>query len=473
LLNKIQELSSAKLADKMFTSENTNSLCINEQLNDKKCCLTMLLYQYFTKYTILDLIQINNRKYTIDTDTLHTFQWLLQQHRPSDTLSKISNQYHQCLNKFPIGNLDTFLQALNNQYDLFMTELKEMDISFKSIDKRDNYEALLDKVLGCPDLCPCCNRPCDVDHTQIQSKPGSKNNEHRCLSGHALRAMNGYKFEVTQEASLLMCDQIKNDRMIVVGARCYQWSLFKRDHTDWLFDSPLNKTELNLVHKKFLTIWTKIGPQICQVYRMKFVTHNTKRIPEKAIHKAYHFILLLDASASMGSENQWDYLMDAVKEFLDRRRELKTEDRFTIIVFSDTAEVQIEDQTVNQVDLEKIKFHDGGTSFSAAFACVVQVISKFKEKPHPNSIHQNFAIVFMTDGEDEYYSDNEINQLFNTHKSVIKKFWTLELSDGCRSVETLEKINKKMGGSFYDIQNAAGLVTVYAEVATSTAIASN
>ncbi|CAF4669819.1 unnamed protein product, partial [Rotaria sp. Silwood2] len=86
--------------------------------------------------------------------------------------------YADILKEFFTCMEHTFLQALNNQYDLFMTELKEMDISFKSIDKRDNYEALLDKVLGCPDLCPCCNRPCDVDHTQIQSKPGSKNNEH-------------------------------------------------------------------------------------------------------------------------------------------------------------------------------------------------------------------------------------------------------------------------------------------------------
>ena len=457
----------------MFTSENTNSLNINEQLNDKKYCLTMLLYQYFIEHIISVSIQLNNQKYTANTETFCIFQWLLQQHKPSDTLSKIIKAMSSTFNQISIGNLNTFLQALNNQHDRLITELKKMDINFKNIAKRDTYEHLLDKVLGCPDLCPCCNRPCDVDHTQIQSKPGSKYNEHRCLSGHALRAMNGYKFEVTQEASLLMCDQIKNDHIIVVDSRRYQWSVFKIDHPDWVFDSSLNRMELNLVHKKFLTIWAKIGPKLCEVYEMMFVTHNTERILKNVIHKAYHFILLLDASSSMGTETRWDYLMDAVKKFLDCRRELKTDDRFTIIVFSDYAEVQIEDQTVNHVNVETIKYHDSGTSFSAAFACVAQVIGQFKEKSSPNLIHQNFAIVFMTDGEDVNNSDNEINQLFNAHKSVIKKFWTLALSDGCRSIEALKKINDKMGGSFYDIQTAAGLVNIYAEVATSTAISKN
>ncbi|UJR09478.1 hypothetical protein I4U23_013716 [Adineta vaga] len=352
-------------------------------------------------------------------------------------------------------------------------ELEKIDVCFKSVAKRNTYEDLLDKVLGCSNLCPCCNRPCDVDHTQMQSKPGSMGNEHRCLSGHALRAMNGYKFEVTQEASLLTCDQIKNDYIVVVNQRRYQWSRFKMDHPDWLFDLPLNKMELNVVHKKFRTIWDKIGPQLCEAYGMKFVQHISERTCEQKIHEAYHFILLLDASASMGVVSRWDYLMDAAKEFLDRRRELKTDDRFTIIVFSDQTEIKIKGQTVDEVDLEMISYLDGRTSFSAAFTRVAEIINEFKNKPSPNSIHQNFAIVFMTDGEDENDSTKELDHLINNHKSVIKRFWTLALSDLCSSMETLEKINEKMGGSFYDIQNPAGLLNVYAEVATSTFIPNN
>lgn len=473
-MNKITESSSSpKLANEIFTSENINLSSINEQVIDKKCCLTMLLYKYCTEQSIPVSIELHNNRYTINTEMSSTFQWLLEQYKPSNSLSKIIKTMTSIFNQISIGNLDTFLQALSDQRDRLINELKEMNTSFKSIDKQDTYERLLDKVLGCPDLCPCCNRPCDVDHTQIQSKPGSKNNEHRCLSGHALRAMNGYKFEVTQEASLLTCDQIKNDHTIIIGSRRYQWSLFKMDHPDWLFDSPLNKMELNLVHKKFLTIWAKIGSQLCQAYGMKFVTHNTENIPVKMIHKAYHFILLLDASSSMSIENRWDYLLDAVKEFLDCRRDLKTDDRFTIVVFSDYAEIQIKNRTVNDADVRKIKYHDGGTSFKAAFACVAEVISEFEQTSSSNSIHQNFAIVFMTDGEDENNSDKEINRLLSSHKSVIKKFWTLALSDGCRSIDALEKINRQMGGSFYDIPTAAGLINIYAEVATSTVLSNS
>jgi uncharacterized protein YegL len=120
-----------------------------------------------------------------------------------------------------------------------------------------------------------------------------------------------------------------------------------------------------------------------------------------------------------------------------------------------------------------IAYLDGGTSFSAAFSRVAEVINEFKNKSSPNSIHQNFAIVFMTDGEYENDSDKEIDYLINTHQSVIKKFWTLALGDECSSTEALKKINVKMNGSFYDIQSAAGLVNIYAEVATSTIIPNN
>ncbi len=463
---------SIKLVDEIFTLQDTNSLSTNEKLNDKKCCLTIVLDQCLTKRTIPISIQQNNRNYTVNTEVVRLFQSLLQEHKPSDALSKIMEVFLP-FNQISIQNLDTFLQALKEECSRFITEFNETDVCFKNIDQRSTYEQVLDKVLGCSDLCPCCNRLCDVDHTQLQSKPGSKDNEHRCFSGHAFRAMNGYKFEVTEEASLLTCDQIKNDHIIVVGPRRYQWSRFKMDHPDWLFDSPLNRMELNVVHKKFQTIWAKIGPQLCQAYGMKFVKHISKRTSEQGIHKAYHFILLLDASASMGVANRWDYLMDAVREFLSCRRELKMEDRFTIIVFSDDTEVKIKGQTVEEIDLEMIAYLDGGTSFSAAFSRVAEVINEFKNKSSPNSIHQNFAIVFMTDGEYENDSDKEIDYLINTHQSVIKKFWTLALGDECSSTEALKKINVKMNGSFYDIQSAAGLVNIYAEVATSTIIPNN
>ena len=150
---------------------------------------------------------------------------------------------------------------------------------------------------------------------------------------------------------------------------------------------------------------------------------------------------------------------------------MKTDDRFTIIVFSDYAEVQIVNAAVDDVDLQTIKYHDGGTSFSSAFTYVSKVINQFKNKSSSsNLVHQNFAIVFMTDGEDQNSFEEEINTLVDTHHSVIKKFWTFALTDRCESIERLQEINRKMNGSFYDIQSPAGLVPVYAEIATSTTV---
>ena len=45
---------------------------------------------------------------------------------------------------------------------------------------------------------------------------GDEDNRHCCQTGHQLRAMAGIKFEVSNEASLFQCEQMTDDRPIVV-----------------------------------------------------------------------------------------------------------------------------------------------------------------------------------------------------------------------------------------------------------------
>ncbi|CAF4535173.1 unnamed protein product, partial [Didymodactylos carnosus] len=164
---------------------------------------------------------------------------LAQQYKPGIKLTGITKAmttvYHSCT----IDNLSAFLQCVLQEKDAMLTEFDTQKCDFDTIDTQDTYARLLDKIRGCPDRCPWCQRPCDVDHTLIKSNPGSESNKHRCATGHALRAMNGYKFEETDEASLFMCEQIKDDQTIVVGSLRKRWSQFKLDHRDWVFESLL------------------------------------------------------------------------------------------------------------------------------------------------------------------------------------------------------------------------------------------
>ncbi|CAF2083948.1 unnamed protein product [Rotaria magnacalcarata] len=466
----------AKFVNDILISAETNSLDANENLINKKHCMAILFFEFFTQQAIPTLLTNNGKEYNLKLDVLSAFQLLIKQRKPSAHLSAIVQSLAAINKKIYIGNFFTFLQTLLKEKDKLLDDLNRCKSDFKSIDTQDTYTCLLDKVRGCPDLCPCCKRPCDVDHTQVKSKPGSEYNEHRCLSGHTLRAMNGYKFEVTEEASLLMCEQIKDDQVIVIGPMRYQWSQFKKNHPNWVFDSTMNDDELNRLHGKFLTVWQRIGPHLCEKFQIKYVTHNTA---QKIVPEPFHYILLLDGSGSMKGE-KWNDLMKAVKEFLKLRNALKVQDRITIIVFSERTEIVYSDERIQDINVDRILYHGGGTSFHFAFECVNKCITQTKQKILPNSVYANCAIIFMSDGAAPY-PENELNLILNDYDTIIKRFWTFALVDDMiikrlgttslannqsSSMQTLEQINEKMKGSFFDIKASTDLVRAYAEVAT-------
>jgi uncharacterized protein YegL len=456
----------ARFVNDIFIPEGANSLDANENLINKKRCMAILLNNYFTTQTIPTAFVHNAKRYSLREDALRGFQLSLQQRKPSVELSQIMQQISAIYDKMSIGNFVVFLTALLNEEKQILDDFNRSKSDFKSIDTQDTYASLLDKVRGCSDLCPCCKRPCDVDHTLLKSTPGAEHNEHRCLSGHTLRAMNGYKFEITEEASLLMCEQIKDDQTVIIGPTRYLWSQFKKDRPNWIFDSSLDDTELGRLHGKFLTVWEKVGPRLCQKFKMKYVTHNT---PQKVTHENFHYILLLDASGSMRGD-RWKHLMEGVQEFLTRRQALQTDDRISIIVFSDKIDIPYTDVKINEVDITKIKFLSGGTSFKSAFESVDTCITRSKRLMSLDSVHESIAIIFMSDGESDY-PEQELNKIIMAHDTVIKKFWTLALGDENHpSMEILKKINDKMNGSFFDIETSMDLARAYAEVATSTII---
>ena len=449
---------SNQLIDQLFQADHRST----EDYTEKCRCMVELIYLYFVEQRIIWSHQVNNNRYQVTEPAQRAFEALLNERRPSQELAQIIQAMGPIVQNLSIGNINTFLESTMNRQDKLRHHIEDLRCDLDSVDQDDTYARILDKVRGCLQLCPCCRRPCDVDHTQTKSQLGSPDNQHRCQTGHNLRAMNGYKIEVTNEPSLFMCEQIKDDQVLVINSRRYLWSNFKKYHAAWNFDSTLNDYELRLLHSKFLMVWRKVGPTICCRYRMQFVGDNQTL---EIRHQSSHYVLLLDGSGSMAGQ-PWQHLLRAVQEFLTRRRALNVDDRITIIVFSNKTYRVIEDEDIQHVDIDRIAYPGGGTSFIRAFDDVYQCIQCYSKRAPLNPAHKRFVIVFMSDGEAEY-PELELKRLLKDYHSIIQRFWTITLaSDSSPAATVLKRINATMSGSFMDVKTSVDLIKVYAEVAS-------
>jgi hypothetical protein len=155
-----------------------------------------------------------------------------------------------------------------------------------------------------------------------------------------------------------------------------KWSEFKSIHSDWNFESAINDDELMKLHGKFLTLWTKIGPHLCQKYNMKYVVFN-KAKQDLVTHESFHWILVLDGSGSMAGRS-WKDLLEAVKEFLNHRTTLNTNDRITIIIFSDKADYSYFNEAIEDIQVDEIRSPSGSTNFNEPFVRVNECIKRFE-----------------------------------------------------------------------------------------------
>jgi uncharacterized protein YegL len=451
----------ATFIDSIFQSDAGTILSVNENLKNKKRCMASLLYAYFEGKVIPHTVSAYGATYKLKPEGYDIFDRLAKYSPPSARLIEVTKAMSQTYNNISIGNLTAFLETLMNEKDKIINYFIEFPSDFNVLDKNDTYKRLLDKVRGCSEKCPCCRRPCDIDHTLIKSIPGSNDNQHCCTLGHALRAMNGYRYEITDEASLVMCEHIQDEQTIVVGPTRKRWSEFKKDHYDWNFDAIMTVDELNRLHGKFLGVWARIGPELCDKYGMKFVTTNILKSIEQI---SFHYILLLDGSGSMSGQ-PWKDLLDAVKKFLDVRRSTNSSDRISILVFSSHATTVYFNETISNIDLSTITFPGNTTNFANAFATVHNIIKRAQKETAnstSNNIQIGYAIVFMSDGQADY-PQKELTALLTDYKMQIKRFWTVTL--GQTKMDILEKINKTMDGLFFDVKHSSDLLETFAEIA--------
>jgi uncharacterized protein YegL len=190
-------------------------------------------------------------------------------------------------------------------------------------------------------------------------------------------------------------------------------------------------------------------------------------------------MLLLDGSGSMTGK-PWDDLLDGVSEFLRLRLSAGSKDRVTIIVFSSYTTIAHFDKPMDDADLMKIEFHDGGTDFAKTFNTLHSAISCAKKDANASlnvpltitmaaaaetsstNVPLRYIVIFMSDGQAEF-PKRELTTLQADHQDIIEKFWTVALGDA--AMDVLKKINQAMSGYFLDIKDSSQLLDAYTTMA--------
>ena len=373
---------------------------------------------------------------------------------PSAILKTLIGEHIRGELKISIRNVDEFIQ----QCIIMIEKQKKSDnfgFAFNVFLQKDKEEA---RVLGCQTKCPSCGRLCDVEHNMVRAAIGSKTNKHRCMSGHQLRAMSGFKTEPLFRVCESMNDE---DRMMYVG-KCITWKEFKSLHPTWSFevDSQHDDQEWKA---RFIYIWAKIGKTLCRHFGMKYKSFSIDSQPKMV--DPMHFVLVLDGSCSTNGL-LWQALIHSIAKFLQLRYdEGNPDDRVTIIVFSDVACIEVFFEKIHPSIVDRLKpKYPPGTNYSVALQRLIQVMHDARRSTDNRKSH----IVLMSSGEASYPSADllELKNTWLKHTSTRlscigfgkKAFDFQALLDMCVFVNG-DDIN------FMNPQNQAELDTVYAEIA--------
>jgi GTPase Era involved in 16S rRNA processing len=149
-----------------------------DNLKNKGQCMVLLLYTYLsgnqiktgTSYTVF------NEQYTLKPKGLKLFEKLPLPSQQLVNLVKgikdVEDSNDNRLAVASIKNLLLFLQSIMDVKNDVESVYDKTPATFAAFDKDQIYNKLLDKARGCTSKCPCCDRPCDVDHSVIKSNAG-------------------------------------------------------------------------------------------------------------------------------------------------------------------------------------------------------------------------------------------------------------------------------------------------------------
>jgi uncharacterized protein YegL len=379
----------------------------------------------------------------------------------NDSLNRLGTQMEKTKSVLAVQNILDFVTCMLDNLDTKRAEFNMVKFDFNSLDDENFYERCLSLAKGCETKCPCCGRPCDAEHHRFRISIGSQYNKHKCNSGHQFRCMNGYKMEDTNEPSFRICELMKSDDLILFAGTYLTWDAFKSKHSTWDFDisADADLTSVNRWRAKCSDIWSRIGAQLCDHFKMSHTPYSINTNPEKTV-PPIHFILLLDSSSSMRGE-KWQNLKSSVEKFISIRSNSPC-DLITMLAFGSNVSTRVSNTSVKKNLIQKLDYEfvnlitGSGTNFQKAIESLNNSIDTFSSNRH------KIAVIFMSDGE-AWYPTDEMNKLFNK-RDKIYKFWVIGFGSG-RRFEVLNKITDKMKAEFKNPTDAIQLERAYCEIA--------
>ena len=365
---------------------------------------------------------------------------------------------------YSISNIVYFIEALTNNLGQVERKLREEKLTLAQVDKENLYQTYKDRAIGCEEPCPCCGRPCDVDHFALtQFAVGSAINKHACTLGHQLRGMNGYKESYTNEASLRFCEEMQDHDRINYNGQMFTWEEFKNEQKSWNFSTiGLSVQDLQRVRDKLHYVWTSIGERICSEkygrLNIRYVASNALRFQNPPVH----FIIALDGSYSM-TDKPWKDLMGCMERFLEIRKKendsVRGREDTLVSCFSFSGVVTepiIYAEKPSPTLCHQLVFPGGTTNYSNALLKIMRIMDGSDET-------RKFVIVFMSDGKPDHDPHREFDRLKENYRHRIKDFWTVGFGE--RNIEMLKKMAESMDGIYKHSNDKFELFNVFVEIA--------
>lgn len=331
-----------------------------------------------------------------------------------------------------IYNFKTFFKSLQDKIKKEIENcIKLNPVDRGSLNIEEDYQRLQIEAIGCTAVCKFCKKKCE--HPYPYDKDPHKH--YATSTGHQPRIFaHGYVMKKDKKlASKICCDLVEKDRIIKLNGVDQTWeqSLNAPGMEDWDIEAGKSihqfETELNAYEK----MWKIHGKRICERIGKgieddgKTIREFIKEYNENKKDVISHYIIAVDESGSMSSNNNFGKAMNGVKTFVEylRNSTVDTKCYITLILFNYNARIIYSGVILRDFPQINVRMKGGGTNFSPALKKCIQSVNSLKQTVEIS------RILFYTDGMAGYPAKriDEIKEMINNQGVNLKlHFFTLD-----------------------------------------------
>jgi hypothetical protein len=336
----------------------------------------------------------------------------------SDCLDKAVDNNKNNIYDFKIffGEISKFIET-NLQEDK-NTKLEKTQMEIKNL--FDKYQKA---AKGCTKKCHFCKKKCDHPTTE-------KHDHHANIYGHQPRIFGGgkiVKHDKKKYASKITCDMIDAHREIKINGTKKKWHeiVHSGTNSDWKIRLGRTVSELSNEIEAYEALWSVHGTEICRHFGVdndgnsikdfiKIFNMNLRDVPS-------HYIVVVDESGSMSSNNNFGNAMNGANGFLNHLKGNIEQQicYISLILFNGSSRIIHQTIELNRIGSFSQSMRGGGTNFSPPLRDCIQSIRNNQNKADLT------RIIFYTDGWAPY-PENELTQIRNMIRSEnmdVKLHW--------------------------------------------------